>query len=365
MAPCPLPGNEQSTAQQEVPGGSRAPADCVIALQVLAALKWHAYRPRLLVYEHTLERQPNWDFYKMNGRHGIMKTKPVKRYRQPPYPTRLEALSDPELLRRNLPPGWRSIPGMAGSIALFLAANSLAKGGEPGAPTPGGSAAIVAPIFEHGEGRGATGCMVVAPPVFLSEEEAWQVIDEEMARHGVKLSQKAVPLKGVQIPRRFQTLHILENGKGEWRVSDVDGSAKPFLADRENPQKRLALEFLSEKDYFSKAGAPSSMSTVQSYDFRGTAKRLAEDIRKQGQEKVYLGIIYDPVANPEYPKGVQLQTQQEWEKSLKQGSPEAKTASERDASAKALRLQETNESRRLLRLQVQDFLKWLEAQGAI
>ncbi len=293
-----------------------------------------------------------------------MKAKPVKRSRIPGYPTRLKVISDPDLLRRNLPPGWRSLPGMAGSIALFLAANSLTKAGEPKNPALGGSAAVVAPIFEHGEGRGATGCVVVAPPVFLSEEEAWQVIDEEIERRGVKLPQTSVPLKGVQIPRRFQA-NILEDGKSKWRIADVEGSAKPFAVDRANSQKHIAVEFLSERDYYAKAGAPSDMSTVQSYDFRETAKKLAEDVRKQGQEKVYLGVLYDPVAKSKYPKNLELQTQQEWEKSWKQGSQKPKTPKEWAAYAKAQRLLETNESRRLLRLQVQDFLKWLEAQGII
>ena len=41
---------------------------------------------------------------------------------------------------------------------------------------------LVAPIFEHGKGRGATGCIVIAPPVFLSEEDARQAIEEELKR---------------------------------------------------------------------------------------------------------------------------------------------------------------------------------------
>ena len=46
---------------------------------------------------------------------------------------------------------------------------------------------VVAPIFEHGSGHGYTGCIAVAPPSFLSEEEAMQVIKYELAKHGVKL----------------------------------------------------------------------------------------------------------------------------------------------------------------------------------
>lgn len=255
-----------------------------------------------------------------------MKPKPLKHYGQPRYPTRLEVLADPDLLRRHPPPAWQAMPGMAGSIALLLAANTTVQGADKKA-TDEGAVAIVAPIFEHGEGRGAIGCVVVAPPVFLSEEEAWQVIDEEMARRGVKLTQRAVPLKRVQIPERFQTL-ILENIKGEWhgerRIADVTDSAKPFLVDRENPEKHIAVEFVSQRDYYSKAGAPSNLSTLQSYDFRETAKNLAEEIRKQGQEKVYLGVLYDPLAKWELPKNVKVQSQKEWEQAMRRGFPESK-----------------------------------------
>ena len=57
--------------------------------------------------------------------------------------------------------------------------------------------AIVAPIFQHGEGRGATGCIVMSPPVFLSEEEALQVIREEMAAKGVQLGTNQTTVAGI------------------------------------------------------------------------------------------------------------------------------------------------------------------------
>ena len=44
------------------------------------------------------------------------------------------------------------------------------------------------PIFAHGTGRSSYGCMSVAPPVFLSEEEAMQVIAEECAAQGIDIS---------------------------------------------------------------------------------------------------------------------------------------------------------------------------------
>ncbi len=274
-----------------------------------------------------------------------MKAKPVKRYRQPGYPTRLDIISNPDLLRRNLPPGWRSIPGMAGSIALFLAANSAVQGAEKKSAAPG-SAAIVAPIFDHGEGRGSIGCVVVAPPVFLSEEEAWQVIDEELASRGVKLPNSGLELRGVRIPRRMLTW----DKKGSRIEERTDPqAADAFSVDRGDARQRVAVEFISQRNYH-KVGGAFSASSVQSYDFRQTAKTLAEDVGKQARDKVYFGVLYDPLTSPaaEEFKKKQPKTKEDW-----------------NAYIKARRSEGSNESKRLLRLQVQDFLKWLEAQGAI
>ena len=64
--------------------------------------------------------------------------------------------------------------------ARLSAADSSPKGGPN--PTQTNAVAIVAPIFQHGEGRGATGCIVMSPPVFLSEEEALLVVREELGK---------------------------------------------------------------------------------------------------------------------------------------------------------------------------------------
>ncbi len=159
-----------------------------------------------------------------------MKPKRVKRHRKPGYPTRPEVVSDPELLRRNLPPGWRSKPEMAGSITSFLAANSAVQGADKKGALPE-KAAIVAPIFEHGEGRGAIGCVVVAPPVFLSEEEAWQVIEEELAKRGVTLPESRVQFQGVRIPQRTLTW---DKGPKVEETNDPKRTVDIFSADRAN-----------------------------------------------------------------------------------------------------------------------------------
>jgi hypothetical protein len=89
-----------------------------------------------------------------------MKSKPVRKYAQPKYPTRLEVATRPALLRRHQPPAWRKWPELTGAAGLFLladvtrlqAADSPPKGAQPSAEAK--ALALVAPIFQHGEGRG-------------------------------------------------------------------------------------------------------------------------------------------------------------------------------------------------------------------
>jgi len=279
-----------------------------------------------------------------------MKARPVKRYRQPSYPTRLEVLSKPELLERHLPPGWRAIPEMAGTVALFLAVNSTVHAADkkPASSLGSGPLAIVAPIFEHGDGRGSTGCMAVAPPAFLSEEEAWQVIDEELSLQKLKLPGTGFEVRGVRIPRRTESYSV-KDGKWTSKVQDSPGSEAAYKADRANPEKRIAVEFVSSSDY-DRLGGPRSSSTVQSYDFKEVAKSVTEAVSKEAKEKLYFGALYDPAVRVEPPKPEpgKASTVNDWGKYWTESQKKSKA-----------------ESERLLRLQVQDFLKWLQAQGAI
>ena len=257
-----------------------------------------------------------------------MKTKPVKRYREPRYPAKLQVLSDPALLRQNMPPGWRTVSPLAGAAALFLSVNAtLCRGADKEAG--GATMAVVAPIFDHGEGRGADGCIVVSPPVFMSEQEALQVIRQELGKLGVRASQTNFVVPGVKIK---PTLGTFER-KGD-KTEYVPPSMEPLRASAADPSKAVAVQFVSPQNCH-RLGAPLSGSTVQHYDLKAVAKSVAEAVRTQSQEKLYFGTFYDPLCRMNLDIGLQTA-----------GSSRA-------------------EALRLLRLQVQDFVKWLQAQGAI
>lgn len=270
-----------------------------------------------------------------------MDVKPVKRYRVPAYPTRLEVLADPDILANNVPHNWHQNAVTAAALGAFLAANACAQA-DPGAKSLLPKAAVVAPIFEHGSGRGSTGCVAVAPPVFLSEEEALQVITEELTGAGLEVTATNVVLKRVKISQHIEKLDEFGND-GKWLLNDIPELAEPLSIDITDDKHRVAVEYVSESDYF-RLGGPRSFSTSQRYDFCEVATGVAKAVEKKGPA-VYFGAFYDPLVQADRSQfRDEKDCRKRWEQEQAQGEAEAK---------------------RLLRLQVKDFVDWLKGQGVI
>ncbi|NLE56936.1 MAG: hypothetical protein GX616_01135 [Planctomycetes bacterium] len=271
---------------------------------------------------------------------------PMKHCRFPVYPTRLEILADPDLLKRHIPATWLSRGEMAGLLSVFLAVNGTgcskdqpaASSTRPAGSDLAGKAAIVAPIFEHGDGRGAVGCVVTNPPVFLSEEEALQVITEELAQAGLVLPQRNTQMEGVAIPpRKYEFQLDWVSGEPRSTLVVLSNKSKPLDLDLRDPAKGVAIEFVSASDYIS-LGGPASGSSVQGLDFKDVAGWVGKNVQEQGRG-LHAAVFYDPAARP---------TSDRQPGSWKQRSEDSK-----------------NESKRLLRLQVKDFVDWLKGQGVI
>ena len=126
-----------------------------------------------------------------------MKVKTVTRYKNPGYPVKEEILADPQLLRR-IPSRWEKNAYVMTALGLTVSLSAC------GASTEGarGASDRVAPVFIHGGGSGAYGCVSVVSPYFLSEEEAFEIIRAEAESYGgLILTQEAAPeLKNVKLP---------------------------------------------------------------------------------------------------------------------------------------------------------------------
>ncbi len=290
---------------------------------------------------------------------------PLPRYSGANYPTKEQILLHPELLK-TVPRRWARNPVVLTALSLVLSAGLTACGtasdsilpdnhsapaasdasGASNSPTSGNSTISAAsaedstgdstgnpandaepldiPIFAHGTGRGSYGCESVAPPVFLSEEEAMQVIEEECAAQGIDLSgQKTI---SGTFPATSTLPEAVSGG-----VSDQTYTGDLNL-DGYSEDLGIGVEFVSTDDILDWQTGTGMHATVDEYDLKGTAQRLADCTDN-------VAVFYDPTADN------YLDFTGSNEESYVENSKE--------------------QSLEELRAQVRDFLQWLKAQGVI
>jgi hypothetical protein len=257
-----------------------------------------------------------------------MQIKPVRRMAPPSYPTRDYLHDHPELLEL-VPERWRQnglvLAVLGGVVSLIMASQSQAADRQPA----NSDASRVAPIFVHGDGRGAFGCDAVTAPVFLTEDEARQVIQNEAKKAGLKFAPDALTLSPATIPVMPKAYFCGSRDPREPATRKGD-----LTLDGYDQKHGVAYEFVSQGDYSSWESQDSTcISTVYSYDLKGAAEALRKGLMAD-QHPVRIGIFYEP---GEYP-----------------------STGQRPGSDATRRRDEEQ-----LRRQVRDFIQWLKAQGVI
>lgn len=269
-----------------------------------------------------------------------MKVTTVRGYKIPGYPEKKNVLRNPGILT-SVPKRWRCSlrTCMAFSSLLFL---TLTACGQTGSKTGTSTVNVdnidsvskgrsnsknnaegkVAPIFEHGDGRGAFGCDSVAPPSFLSEEEAFEVIEEEAKRQGIVFTMGGPKLTDVKLPvtdlypspERMQESFGTEKNPYKTKKGNID-------LDGYDEERNIAFEYVSTDDFEGWAQNTGIWSSVATYDVKQAAKSLREGIKDKNGDN-HVAVFYDPILNKTWAK-----------KELKE--------------------------------QVKDFINWLKAEGII
>lgn len=236
---------------------------------------------------------------------------PVKGYKEPKYPNKGEVRDNRRLLEA-VPERWKNnlYIGTALSTLITLTMTSCAH---KNTKNHGGNeaAGIVAPIFEHGTGRGSFGCQSIAPPAFLSEEEAYQVIQEEIKVYGITFN------------------------KNNFKISEKE-------LDGYDSDKKIGYEFMSTQDH-EELIKPEYISSVVDYDFQKAANIFSEEIKEEN-EGTTVGIFYNPMVEFSEELLKKLNEKENWE--------------DREEMVK-------NMAKEDLRKQVRDFLEWLKGQEII
>lgn len=278
-----------------------------------------------------------------------LQARPVRRTAPPVYPTKLEVQADPDLLRK-LPSGWCRHGEIAGLAGLYLAAQvggCVEEKASPGRLTDD-SPAIVAPVFEHGRGRFSRGrfsggCVVVSAPVFMAEDEALLIIQDELQAAGLEPTDTRVKWDSVQLD--LTTVRWQYNWLTEQEEGRVISRSGPWIVDMADARNRVFIEFIDARDCAA-IESEESNSTVWTSDLQSAARTLADAAQATGKG-AYFGAFYDPLPMLDIRDGFY--------------SPPDETPD----SARQARAAAKQESERQLRSQVRDFVDWLNAQGAI
>jgi hypothetical protein len=268
-----------------------------------------------------------------------LKITPLKQYSTPGYPIQDILAAHPELLRL-VPKRWANTPLVLSALSmacLLLAAcnrrpaderASVVKAANPTVQSQL-SATRVAPIFHHGEGRGSCGCVTTAAPIFLSEEEARQVIIEEAATHGIHFENKK------QVFTQVET----ENLAIDLRTRKPMIQKISIALDGTDPQRNLSFEFVSDKDLAVWDMGSRYSGTLGEIAIEPVAKGLQKGFSKTVTGQT-VGVFYDPVSIYSFDK--------------QSSFPASSTRKE----AKEKSIHELQE-------QVKDFIAWLKTQGII
>jgi hypothetical protein len=247
-----------------------------------------------------------------------MALKPVTNYPAPAYPQKEFFTSRPELFDRCLPFRWSAAKLSAGAFAAALCGGCSINGPgqattQPGLPhhttvydaaNPGqdnsqqkraADSFYVAPLFLHGDGTGATGCVMMSPPAFLTEAEACTLIVQTLRENGVTVDKSDTVLASANLLR-----HRLTSNNGKCVDST---SALPLALSGFSSEYATGFRFISFYDAESlqsgscECSADSlwmMCSSVSSYDLKETAAEAAAEIRRAGG--LNAGVFYDPCA---------------------------------------------------------------------
>ena len=284
----------------------------------------------------------------------MLQVTPINEYSAPSYPTAAAVQDDPSLLIA-MPRRWRRRPALCAAMALILSSGLYSCSSEHQLPSPTllreaipsamgdlpsdypsaplsdekkGKTMLRIPLFSYGDGRGAFGCSSVAPPVFLSEDEAAQVIREEALKYGVDFSDSAV-IRNASLP----VTSLYGN------TPDPSRQTSDLNLDGYDKALDIGFEFVSSADVSAwQEKNPEYMSTVQSFDMKQVAVSLSESVANTA-------VFYDPYC-------VDFKAFDDY-------------IDNENSHIEDYITEQKQHSLDDLRLQVRGFLEWLAAEGVI
>ena len=322
----------------------------------------------------------------MKARINDISVTPVKKYAVPKYPSLMDASHAPGLLRK-LPSRWEKNSAVVTAIgilgAMTLSSCGLLEPDKTGSGYNPGSENFlnVAPLFIHGGGTGSMGCEMIAPPVYLSEQEALAIIKSEAESGGLDFSAEPPDYAATSNKKIYEKNYSWERypddqwlGDGSVELDFYDG--KTGVAVSYISMAEAQITHTETSSIRSIEEVIESMPVSWSAYPRELAEMTVEDFSRQKGD-ISVGVLYEPGIDwqsEEHQKILEeyrAKTGELWEKYYDeeiQAIPEkyfedfekehGEANEEYTANIKALIEKD-------LREQVRDFIEWLQGQGII
>ena len=267
-----------------------------------------------------------------------MTIEPVKNYKTPAYPTIERYVYNPQEFLRNAPRSWFGNKAVMTALLAFTVGGTNCVYGQIIKPDTEQTdkkpnkndqtqqeeqqqISFVAPIFIHGNGVSSFGCVMVTPPVIISEQDAMEIIKNEFAKHNIKLETKTDKSIDVQVKEY------------DFKKEEVVTKTKKMQFDGFSPDLNFVVEFVSDRDAEYADNEEGYWSSVWSNDLKSLAEKLQKQIKEDG--KLNAVVFYDPVTYVKDRKNLS------WKEIEEKGK---------------------EESKKLLIQQVTDFIKWLKKE---
>jgi len=330
-----------------------------------------------------------------------MTIKPVRTYTTPAYPTYQESKQDAHLLER-LPRRWgKTLAPLLGTGILIQIVgtgcnsnDAQGKGVKITAVEPLGQkpknvadavraipVTRVAPILEDAlanDGKGSFGCMAVSAPVFLSENEAMDLIRAELEKAGLAL-QPGVSVDGLQVPTTSEKIREekkkkIENAmkksrdvyKETWDklhiANLVEGS---YTFDLGTEDKSVVVKFFRTEDYDQwRDNHLFGKWSVESFNLSWLASHASDAFKaRTNGNPVVIGLFFDPLT---YPKS----SKEKWQE-IRKRMAEQKEREGRENWTEYMAYEKQVEAatkviaHEKLRRQVLHFVEYLKKEGVV
>ena len=283
-----------------------------------------------------------------------MELRAIKKQSEPKYPTISATVKEPRLLMNNAPKSWKLNKIVTPLLAVFIACaepkepeelkektefnierfrsidfikRSL-KTAELEKTMTNQFSAKIAPIFAHGSGFGGLGCVAVAPPVFVSEDEARKIIFDALLKENLKFDTVNCPFIEIDAQVPYDE-HCHEDSNSVIKVP-MDGY---------NPEYNLAIQYISACDLHNFRLDDCWCGINIPVNLIFAAEYLQNEYKKKS--KFHTAIFYDPLTGTDPNHN---STKQEKE----------------DEEARSLEI-----SRKKILAQVEDFIEWLKQEGIL